>query len=225
MNLVLGGKVSNCIIWGNSSPAIEGRVQVEGRGPAVPGGNNSPTIDGREQEIFINYCNVQGGWPGEGNIDVDPNFVSVGYWDQNGTPEDANDNFWVDGDYHLRSQAGRWDQQGQTWMQDDVTSPCIYAGDPNSPIGVEPFPNGGRVNMGAYGAGNKASKTYFGEPVCETVLAGDINGDCVVDFEDISIIVSHWMMRGEDFVNKPPVVTLIEPQDGDIIASVISPST
>lgn len=196
LNLALGGKVSNCIIWGNSSPAI----------------------DGWEQEIFINYCNVQGGWPGEGNIDVDPNFVEVGYWDQNGTPEDANDNFWVDGDYHLLSQAGRWDQQGQTWMQDDVTSPCIDAGDPNSPIGVEPFPNGGRVNMGAYGAGNKAGKSYFGEPVCETVIAGDINGDCVVDFEDLMIIISHWMMRGEDLVNKPPTVRLIEPQDGDRIA-------
>ena len=195
LNLVGGGKVSNCILWGNSPPAIDGL-----------------------HETFLNYCNVQGGWPGEGNIDVDPNFVEVGYWDQNGTPEDANDNFWVDGDYHLRSQAGRWDQQGQTWMQDDVTSPCIDAGDPNGPVGVEPFPNGGRVNMGAYGAGNKAGKSYFGEPVCETVIAGDINGDCVVDFEDLMIIISHWMMRGEDFVNKPPTVRLIEPQDGDRIA-------
>jgi hypothetical protein len=196
LELSRGGKVSNCILWGNSSPAI----------------------DGREQEIFLNYCNVQGGWPGEGNIDVDPNFVEVGYWDQNGTPEDANDDFWVDGDYHLRSQAGRWDRQSQTWAQDDVTSPCIDAGDPNGPIGVEPFPNGGRVNMGAYGASDEASKTFFGGPVCETIIAGDINGDCVVDFEDLMIMISHWMVRGEDLVNKPPTVRLIEPQDGDRIA-------
>jgi len=196
LNLLRGGKVSNCILWGNSPPAI----------------------DGREQEIFLNYCNIQGGWPGEGNIEVDPCFVEPGYWDQNGTPEDADDDFWVDGDYHLRSQAGRWDQQSQTWVQDDVTSPCIDAGDPNGPIGVEPFPNGGRVNMGAYGAGNRAGKSYFGEPVCETIIAGDINGDCVVDFEDLTIMISHWMMRGEDFVNKPPTVRLIEPQDGARIA-------
>lgn len=26
-----------------------------------------------------------------------------------GTLEDANDDFWVNGDYHLKSQAGRWD--------------------------------------------------------------------------------------------------------------------
>jgi len=195
LNLHHGGKVSNCIVWGNSLPVIDGRLE----------------------EIFINYCNVQGGWPGEGNIDVEPGFVEAGYWDQNGTPGDTDD-FWVDGDYHLRSVAGRWNQQSQIWVQDDVTSSCIDAGDPNSPIGVEPFPNGGRINMGAYGAGNKASKSYFGEPVCETVIAGDINGDCVVDFEDLMIIISHWMMRGEDFVNKPPTVRLIEPQDGDRIA-------
>jgi len=99
-----------------------------------------------------------------------------------------------------------------------MTSPCIDAGDPNSPIGTEPFPNGGRVNMGAYGAGDKAGKSYFGKPVCEVIMAGDINGDCVVDFEALMIIISHWMMRAEDLVNKPPIVRLIEPQDGDRIA-------
>jgi hypothetical protein len=71
--------------------------------------------------------------------------------------------------------------------------------------------------MGAYGAGDKAGKTYFDEPVCETIIAGDINGDCVVDFTDLMTVVSHWLMRGEDFVNKPPTVRLIEPQDGDQI--------
>jgi hypothetical protein len=196
LNLISGGKVSNCIIWGNTSPAI----------------------GGPEQEIYLNYCNIQEGWLGKGNIDVDPKFVKPGYWDLNGTPQDADDDFWIDGDYHLSSQAGHWDQQSQTWEQDEVTSPCIDAGDPNSPIGVEPFPNGGYANMGAYGAGNQASKTYFGGPVCETIIAGDINGDCVVDFKDQAIMMSHWMMRGEDFGNKPPTVRITEPQDGDRIA-------
>lgn len=196
LHLIRGGKVSNCIIWGNSSPAI----------------------GGREEEIFLSYCNIQEGWPGEGNINVDPNFVKHGYWDQNGTLDNPDDDFWIDGDYHLRSQAGHWDEQSNTWVQDDVTSLCIDAGDPNSLIGTEPFPNGGRVNTGAYGASNYASKTYFGKPVCEKVIAGDINGDCVVDFEDLMIMISHWMMSGEDFVNKPPTVRLIELQDGDRIA-------
>jgi parallel beta-helix repeat protein/predicted outer membrane repeat protein len=191
-----GATVQNCILLDNSLPAI----------------------GFRNDEPLIRYSNVQGGWPGEGNIDLDPGFVEQGYWDANDTPEDVNDDRWVGGDYHLLSQAGRWDTETQSWVRDDVTSPCIDAGDPNSPIGIEPFPNGGRANMGAYGTSDEAGKTYFGEPVCEIILAGDINGDCVVDFEDLAIVVSHWLMHGEDFVNKPPTVTLIEPQDGDRIA-------
>ncbi len=53
------------------------------------------------------------------------------------------------GDYHLKSEAGRWDSNSQTWMQDEVTSPCLDAGDVDGPIGFEPFPNGGVINMGA----------------------------------------------------------------------------
>jgi len=78
-------------------------------------------------------------------------------------------------------------------VQDDVTSPCIDAGDPSSPIGFEPFPNGGRINMGAYGGTAEASKSYFGEPLCETVIAGDINGDCKIDFTDLAFLSAHWL--------------------------------
>jgi len=28
--------------------------------------------------------------------------------------------------------------------------------------------------------------------VCETVVAGDINGDCVVDFKDLALLAGHW---------------------------------
>lgn len=60
-------------------------------------------------------------------------------------------------DYHLKSQSGRYDPNTQIWIMDDVTSPCIDAGDPNSPIGYEPIPNGGIINMGAYGGTQQAS--------------------------------------------------------------------
>ena len=65
----------------------------------------------------------------------------------------------ANGDYHLKSQAGRWDPISQIWIQDDVTSQCIDAGDPTSPIGLEPSPNGNRINMGAYGGTTEASKS------------------------------------------------------------------
>ncbi len=169
--------------------------------------------------VIVSHSNVEGGlaqveiWPirctvdwADGNTDVDPWFAYPGYWDPNGTGDDADDDFWVDGDYHLKSQAGRWEPTGNSkleilnselwsvaWVKDDVSSPCIDAGNPTTPIGLEPFPNGGIINMGAYGGTTEASKSYFGEPVCETIVAGDLNGDCKVDFEDLAILASRWL--------------------------------
>jgi hypothetical protein len=146
--------------------------------------------------LNISYCNFEGGrdriwgdgtvnW-GPGNIDTDPCFARLGSWQ-------------VEGDYHLKSQAGRWDANEGRWTKDEVTSPCIDAGDPMSPIGLEPFPNGGRINMGAYGGTAQAGKSYFGKPVCEVIVAGDVNGDCIVNFLDFRIMALHWL---ED--NNPP---------------------
>jgi hypothetical protein len=87
---------------------------------------------------------------------------------------------------------------------DSNTSPYIDAGDPNSPIGLEPFPNGGRINMGAYGGTSEASKTYFGKPLCDTIIAGDINGDCKVDIIDLEILMNHWLednAPGSEIIN------------------------
>ncbi|MBN1507997.1 MAG: hypothetical protein JW955_14185, partial [Sedimentisphaerales bacterium] len=70
---------------------------------------------------------------------------------------------WIDGDYHMKSLAGRWDPNQQRWVMDDVSSPCIDAGDPNTPVGEEPQPNGGRVNLGAYGGTAEASKSLESE--------------------------------------------------------------
>jgi len=171
-------ELTNCILWNGNNTSFD------------------PNPDG--STIAIAYSDVQGGWPGEGNTDVDPCFANPGYWadadDPNIAVEPNDPNaVWIDGDYHLKSQAGRWDPGSQSWVQDDVMSPCIDAGDPNSPIGNEPFPNGGIINMGAYGGTVEASKSYFGKPVCETIIAGDINGDCKVDFDDLMILMIHWL--------------------------------
>jgi parallel beta-helix repeat protein/predicted outer membrane repeat protein len=133
-----------------------------------------------------------------GNIDAGPCFIKPGYWGYVNDPNTLRGPFepnavWIDGDYHLKSQAAQWDPVSESWVKDDFTSPCIDAGDPRSPIGQEPFPNGGIVNMGAYGGTAEASKSYFGEPVCETAVAGDINGDCKVDFADFQIMARHWL--------------------------------
>ncbi|MBN1361130.1 MAG: hypothetical protein JW993_11075 [Sedimentisphaerales bacterium] len=126
----------------------------------------------------VTYSNIEGGWPGEGNIDTDPLFAAPGYWDPNGTPDNPDDDFFVDGDYHLKSQAGRWNREGASWVMDEVTSPCIDAGDPNTPFGDEPLYNGARVNMGAYGGTIEASKSEFDEPV-SALAYPDPNGRLV----------------------------------------------
>lgn len=164
--------------------------------------------------LTVRYSNVEGGYAGEGNIDVDPHFVAPGYWDPNGTPDDPNDDVYVLGDYHLKSQAGHWNEETESWVLDDVTSPCIDAGDPNAPLGDEPFPNGGYINLGAYGGTAEASRSYFGGPVCETRIAGDINGDCQVDDLDLDILMSHWLMDGTTTPNIPPTIAIASPENG-----------
>lgn len=134
--------LTNSIVWGNAPNQIDARADVT-------------------------FCDVEGGWEGQGNIHADPLFAAPGYWDPNGTPEDPNDDFRVEGDYHLKSQGGRWDPVGNDWVVDEVTSPCIDAGDPTDPIGLEPLPNGGRLNMGAYGGTAEASMSYSGEAIVE----------------------------------------------------------
>jgi hypothetical protein len=60
-------------------------------------------------------------------------------------------------DFHLKSQHGRWN--GTAWITDEVTSPCIDAGDPKDDYAQEPSPNGGRINIGFYGNTVEASKS------------------------------------------------------------------
>ena len=70
------------------------------------------------------------------------------------------DPFFADaahGDYHEKSKAGRWN--GSAWVKDLSNSECIDGGDPASECSLEPAPNGGRLNMGAYGNTSVASKS------------------------------------------------------------------
>jgi hypothetical protein len=198
----------NCILWNGGDEIWN---------------NDGSTVD-------ISYSDIRSGQtgifdPGEaviwgaGNIDDDPCFAELGCWDLNGTPDDANDDFWVDGDYHLKSEAGRWNPNSQSWVQDQASSLCIDAGDPNTCIGFEPNPNAGVVNMGAYGGTAEASLSpsgvdcitadhpdydewvTVGEPVCwcyHRQCHGDT--DCKaqgknkywVSTDDLDILIAAW---------------------------------
>ncbi len=119
----------------------------------------------------LNYCDIQYGWtgPGTGNIDVDPLFAG-------------------NGDYHLQSTAGRY--ENGAWVIDPVMSPCVDAGDPSDWPGSEPYGSGGRVNMGAYGGTEQASLT----DVCTGQLVSDTNHDCDVNFADFAKMAQQWLL-------------------------------
>jgi beta propeller repeat protein len=145
---IVGGipEITNCTIVENLGGGIYGSRPTISNSIIYFNGNTPIT----ESTATITYSNVQGSWPGLGNTDDDPLFVSL-YWISSNSTEA--------GDYHLKSQAGRWDTDSQIWTQDSVTSPCIDKGDPAFPVGEEPAPNGGVVNMGAYGGTEQASMT------------------------------------------------------------------
>ena len=154
--------------------------------------------------LAVSYCDVDGGFSAAyiqegsylhwdaGNIEQQPCFVEAGHWDQNGTPEVPEDDFWVNGDYHLKSEGWRWDANGiPIWRHDEVTSRCIDAGNPGSPLGDEPltvvidpshqFGSNVRINMGAYGGTAQASM-----PPHAWALLADLTNNGTVDLVDFA---------------------------------------
>jgi hypothetical protein len=119
-----------------------------------------------------------------------PEFANNVGWDTNGTITDETDDFWVNGDYHLKSEAGRWDPNQQKWVQDDFTSPCIDAGDPNSALVAELWPHGNRVNIGAYGNTTQASWS-----LSDVGNIADLNYDGWVDYEDMALLTGKWLWQ------------------------------
>ena len=122
-------------------------------------------------------------WTGEGNINLDPLF------------DDPKRH-----DYHLQTEypQGRWDDTESTWLGSDPnTSPCINAGDPNSDYSMELPPNGGRINMGAFGNTWQASKSDYIPP-----SPAEIAGPAGVNFIDFAVFADSWLLEGVNIKNK-----------------------
>jgi hypothetical protein len=188
-------QLKDCIVWGNEAA----------RGNQIAFGSSDEPAAGGLQAW---YSDIEGGIAAvfkgdgrfgfyEGTLDVDPLFADPGRWLDNGTPDDMSDDKWVNGDYHLKSYAGRWDPAQEEWVLDDVHSPCIDAGDPSSAFSQEPVYNGGRINMGTYGGTEQASKT----PSCPQPPLGDLNNDCKVTFADLALFAANWL----DCNLEPPI--------------------
>jgi hypothetical protein len=121
-------------------------------------------------KAVVTYSNIEGGWPGLRVQDVSALFAEPGRWvdpdDPNALADpDGAETLWIEGDYHLKSRFGRRSNDSSAWHMDSVASPCIDAGDPAGPVGPEPSPNGGIINLGAYGGTVQASKSMPVTPI------------------------------------------------------------
>jgi hypothetical protein len=195
-------EVNNCILWDNEGEQIYD----------LYGG------------IVVNYSDIQNGWTGYGgnNIDADPCFVELGYWDDvndpnthDGDPNDPN-SVWVNGNYRLLPG-----------------SPCIDAGDNNSvpadyadldddndvneptPLDLDGFPrfidgdcnDSNVVDMGAYEflcsdidhSGSVNFEDFAGfalqwlEYDCGSCFGADLTCDGSVDMDDLNRFVLWWL--------------------------------
>ncbi|MHC4661088.1 MAG: right-handed parallel beta-helix repeat-containing protein, partial [Planctomycetota bacterium] len=96
--------------------------------------------------------------------------TSLGDW-QGATPYDDNsleaDPQFVDAansEFHLKSQAGHYNESTMGWDIDGSTSSGVDGGDPGDDYSLEPDPDGTRINQGAYGNTPYASRGLFGAP-------------------------------------------------------------
>jgi len=124
---------------------------------------------------------------GEGDLLADPYIAERGHWDANGTVVDRDDDFWVEGDYHVLSENGRWDWGVQRWVYDISTSRCVDAGSEYWDWEEEYWPHGGRINQGRYGGTSQASMSL------STVgNVADLDLNELVDFHDLMLLAQMW---------------------------------
>jgi predicted outer membrane repeat protein len=179
--------ITNCTITENRAPGGRGGGINTGASSTIRNSiiwNNECYKGYTDTEIYgspiVTYSDIKGNWPGTGNINVDPCFVEPGYWDDNNTPTNIGDDFWIGGDYHLSQMAA-----GQA-----SDSPCVDAGsDLAANLGMnicttrtDHVSDAVIIDMGY----------HYGSCCLVQVNAADINGQGGVDFIDYAILTSQW---------------------------------
>jgi hypothetical protein len=157
-------------VWGYSFPRIESCILWD---------NEYSDIFTEAYVPNVTYSCIERSFEGEGNISVDPLFA------------DPNNE-----DFHLQSRIGRYlpDQSNaprpkpENWVLDEYHSPCIDAGPADVNPMYESMPNGGKVNMGAYGCTPFAGKSPW-------PLKADVNFNGQVFTEDLRTFINNWMFK------------------------------
>lgn len=192
--------ITNCTVIGNLAEEGGGISSFRESNPSVincivrdniaPDGNQLALINTSRvweanipTEMTVSFSDIEGGqadacvdhdctlhW-GDGNIDIEPNFVDPGYWDDANTPGDANDDFFVAGNYHLTPG-----------------SACIDAGDNSSvpPISTTDIDGEQRIFNDTIDMG---ADEIITNPV-------DLNNDGIVDYLELVILTNEWPQSG-----------------------------
>jgi len=179
-NTIAGNSAPNgagMLITGGYVHLIKNNLIAHNYGTGVYSIGDSNTMPMIAEFAFNNVyandpCNYEGLLTNQtdvnGNTSLDPNFINSGYWDDNGTPADANDDFYVYGNYHILPD-----------------SPCVDAGDTNSvplllntDIDSEERVFAGAVDIGA------------DEVVTNPT---DLNNDGIIDYWELTLLSSEWL--------------------------------
>lgn len=183
-------KIVNCTFYNNEALAAGGAIRIGDDTQQIFNcifwGNTAPAdsqitgwMPNDVGPFPILYCDIEGGDAYLWNIIDEPLFADA-----------------ENGDFHLKSQYGRWDEEQEKWVYDDETSPCIDAGanewEPSSSSfgdwRGELWPNGRRINMGMYGGTAQASMSGW-----QIGNIADLNNDWTVNYKDFLIFAEAWL--------------------------------
>jgi len=184
--------LTNCTITGNTASHGGGVACREDSNPTL---TNCILWDDSPQEIYVysgspivTYCDVQGGWEGEGNIDADPLFI-----------DPPND------DFHLQPGSPCIDAADNTAVPEGITTdldgnprfvndPCTedtgFGGPPVVDMGVYEFQPPCPSDFDCDGDVDTADLLHllgaWGTP------DGDIDGDGDTDTADLLALLANW---------------------------------
>ena len=183
--------IAYCTIVGNGGSGVLGSKPILANTIVCSNGVDPTTAQIAADAPVVNYCDVEGGFSGTGNIDVDPGFVLPGHWADPtdptlpATPGDPAA-VWIHGDYHLRAD-----------------SPCIDAGDPASgtaetstDIDGQPRIVGGRADIGCDELSQPVAITWFAHASVklgwkDTVIYVDPRRLSITPHDATLILVTH----------------------------------
>ena len=194
--------LDNCTIAGNTADSGGGILCEETSAPTL---TNCILWSDLPQEIFVysgtptvTFCDVQGGWPGAGNIDADPLFS-----DPDGPDDDPGT--WADNRYCLLPGSPCIDAGNNDLVPADV---CDVDDDGNTTEPL-PFDLGGLTR---FANDPDTADTGVGTPPVVDMgthelhgrWAGDVSCDGIVDYDDVDVFVAALGCPGGESTCWPP---------------------